>query len=102
MMQTTDVNGQASGCESVKRACRRLPIVVVLVCAHVFLVRDSAGAAQSVAAWGRNDYGQLNVPQGQMNVVAIAAGYYYSLALEADGTVVAWGDNWSGQLNVPV
>jgi uncharacterized delta-60 repeat protein len=33
--------------------------------------------------------------------VAIAAGYYHSLALRADGTVVAWGDNYYGQTNVP-
>ncbi len=31
-------------------------------------------------------------------VVAIAAGYYHSLALCADGTLAAWGQNFSGQL----
>ncbi|MCF7734644.1 MAG: cadherin-like beta sandwich domain-containing protein, partial [Akkermansiaceae bacterium] len=31
-------------------------------------------------------------------VVAIAAGYYHSLALCADGTLAAWGQNSSGQL----
>jgi hypothetical protein len=30
--------------------------------------------------------------------VAIAAGYFYSLALKSDGTVWAWGYNYSGQL----
>ncbi|MCX6874714.1 MAG: cadherin-like beta sandwich domain-containing protein [Verrucomicrobia bacterium] len=34
-------------------------------------------------------------------VVAIAAGYYHSVALKADGSVVAWGDNASGQTTVP-
>jgi alpha-tubulin suppressor-like RCC1 family protein len=31
------------------------------------------------------------------NVVAIAAGYYHSVALKSDGTMVAWGDNTEGQ-----
>jgi hypothetical protein len=35
------------------------------------------------------------------NVVDIAAGWYFSLALRANGTVAAWGQNASGQTNVP-
>jgi hypothetical protein len=35
------------------------------------------------------------------NVVAIAGGYYHSLALKADGTVIAWGNNSYGQTTVP-
>lgn len=34
-------------------------------------------------------------------VVAIAAGYYHSLALRSDGTVVGWGSNTSGQTTIP-
>jgi alpha-tubulin suppressor-like RCC1 family protein len=41
------------------------------------------------------------VPAGLNNVIAVAAGAAFSLALKADGTVVAWGDNSAGQLNVP-
>jgi len=55
----------------------------------------------TVVAWGRNDFGQANVPEGLSDVIAIAAGYYHSLALKSDGTVVAWGYNGHGQTNVP-
>ena len=55
----------------------------------------------TVAAWGRNDFGQTNVPAGLSNVVAIAGGVYHSLALRSDGTVAAWGWNNYGQANVP-
>ena len=48
---------------------------------------------QTVAAWGNNDSGQTTVPAGLSNVVAIAAGYYHSLALTSNGSVVAWGYN---------
>ena len=41
------------------------------------------------------------MPNGLTNVVAIAAGYFHSVALKADGTVVAWGDNGQRQLNMP-
>ncbi|MBN8458578.1 MAG: cadherin-like beta sandwich domain-containing protein [Verrucomicrobia bacterium] len=68
----------------------------------------------TVAAWGRNDYGQLgnggtsdsSVPvlvnqTGALSgrtVVAIDGGSGYSLALCSDGAVVAWGRNDYGQL----
>ena len=44
-----------------------------------------------VAAWGNNTSGQALPPPGLSNVVAIAAGSSFSLALKDDGTVVAWG-----------
>ena len=58
----------------------------------------------TVGAWGSleyNDYGQLNVPSSATNVVALSGGYYFALALRADGAIVGWGDNRFGQLNVP-
>ncbi len=54
-----------------------------------------------ILAWGDNSAGQLDVPIGTTDVVAIAAGGDHSLALRANGTVVAWGDNSSGQSDVP-
>jgi alpha-tubulin suppressor-like RCC1 family protein len=68
----------------------------------------------TVVTWGENDYGLLGVGEmggpetcgtytcsktpvpvpGLTDVVAIDAGYYYDLALLADGTVMAWG--WDG------
>ncbi len=69
----------------------------------------------TVMAWGKNDAGQLgdgdgggggsasasDVPvavSGLHNVVAIAAGRKYGLALLSDGTVMAWGAGEAGQL----
>jgi alpha-tubulin suppressor-like RCC1 family protein len=71
----------------------------------------------TVAAWGDNEYGDLgdnttaqhlvpvavNTASGVSalygkTVVAIAAGWYHSLALCSDGTVAAWGYNQYGQL----
>lgn len=80
----------------------------------------------TLAAWGRNNYGQLgdgsatdsNVPVAVVSsgalsgrtVTAIAAGGCHNLALCSDGNLVSWGANFSGQLgnggtadcNVPV
>ena len=53
-----------------------------------------------VVAWGRNTFGQTNVPFGLSGVTAIAAGDSHTVAL-SNGTVVAWGQNLSGQTNVP-
>jgi alpha-tubulin suppressor-like RCC1 family protein len=70
----------------------------------------------TVAAWGRNLYGQLGdnstatrlAPVAVDNsagsalygksAVAISGGYYHSLALCWDGSVAAWGRNAEGQL----
>ena len=58
-------------------------------------------------SWGGNSQGQLGdgslwaryrpvrVP-GLRDVVAVAAGVQYTLALRRDGTVWAWGSNWTG------
>jgi hypothetical protein len=55
----------------------------------------------SLPTCGQWNYGQSIVPTGLTNVVAIAGGAFFSLALKSDGTVVAWGDNECGQTNVP-
>jgi Regulator of chromosome condensation (RCC1) repeat len=86
-------------------------------------VRDiAAGGGHSLAlrndgtVWTRgfNDFGQLGVStapldiassarqvQDLKDIVAIAAGDNFSLALKSDGTVWAWGANDRGQLGAP-
>ncbi len=54
-----------------------------------------------VVAWGKNTAGECSVPLNLRNVVAVAAGYDFSLALRKDGSVVAWGNNTYGQTTVP-
>jgi alpha-tubulin suppressor-like RCC1 family protein len=58
-------------------------------------------AETMTVAFGDNTYGQINVPFGLSNAVAVAGGGYFSLALRNNGTVIAWGDNTYGQTNVP-
>ena len=55
----------------------------------------------TVAAWGKNDVGQANVPAGISKIAAIAAGGRHCLVLKNDGTVAAWGDGSAGQTNIP-
>jgi alpha-tubulin suppressor-like RCC1 family protein len=56
---------------------------------------------QTIAAWGLNGDGQVNVPAGISDVKAVSAGGGHVLALQGDGNVVAWGSNSYGQTNVP-
>lgn len=73
------------------------------------VVAIAAGSSHSLAlkidgtvvAWGRNLYGETNVPAGLSGVLAISAGPGTSFAIRNDGTVVAWGDNASGAVSVP-
>jgi len=92
-------------------------------------VRVSAGDAHSlalmangtVAAWGDDTYGQLELPdalareyswswwgeiyyeenQDWIPAQAIAAGHNHNLAVLTNGVVVAWGDDSGGQCDVP-
>ena len=64
----------------------------------------------TILAWGDDEFGQLGdnatnsssftpvTVQGATNIVAIAAGRSFSLALKSDGTLLAWGANFSGEL----
>ena len=71
----------------------------------------------TVWAWGKNDHGQVGVPQGEdcpyhprpcvqvpvavpglSGIKALAAAEDSSFALDAAGSVWAWGDNGKGQL----
>lgn len=54
-----------------------------------------------VTAWGDSFYGRTSVALGATNLLDIAAGFNYGLALRADGRVLAWGDNAYGQRDIP-
>ena len=45
----------------------------------------------TVIAWGKNNYGQCNVPSDLRNVKQISAGYEHAVALREDGTALVWG-----------
>jgi len=53
-----------------------------------------------LVGWGDNWAGQTICPSGN-DFVAVAAGYYHSLALRSDGTLIGWGGNPKGQTNCP-
>ena len=55
----------------------------------------------SVVAWGDNNYGQTDVPNGLKDMTAVAAGSRHTVALRTDGSVVAWGDNRFRRTDVP-
>ena len=57
----------------------------------LLLLPSAVSGGQSVGAWGENTYGELLLPEGLTQVVAVAGGYGHNLALNADGTVVTWG-----------
>ncbi|MGA2747698.1 MAG: immunoglobulin domain-containing protein [Verrucomicrobiota bacterium] len=67
----------------------------------LLLLLPSAGSGgQSVGAWGENTYGELLLPEGLTQVVAVAGGWGHNLALNADGTVTAWG-RYADELGYP-
>ena len=43
--------------------------------------------------WNHSKYVPVTLPNGLSNVVAIAVGFYHSLALTAQGRVVGWISN---------
>jgi alpha-tubulin suppressor-like RCC1 family protein len=63
------------------------------LCVFIFLSAPSrVHPANQIVAWGQNaGFGELSVPTGLTNVVAIAVGLRHNMALRNDGTVVTWG-----------
>ncbi|MGD9782102.1 MAG: MBG domain-containing protein [Kiritimatiellia bacterium] len=59
------------------------------------------GNPPPMVAWGHDGDGECTVPAALTNVLAIAGGDKYSVALKSDGTVMAWGDSVNGKCNVP-
>jgi hypothetical protein len=79
----------------------RKRVAGVMVSASVLAVAAPV-EAQVVRAWGRNDYGQCNVPGDLGPTTAIAGGERHTIVLRTDGTVRCWGWNGYGQCNVPI
>lgn len=50
----------------------------------------------TIASWGDDTNGAMNVPSGG-NFVQVAAGEYHGLGLKADGSVVGWGQGACGE-----
>jgi alpha-tubulin suppressor-like RCC1 family protein len=76
-----------------------LAVTLLLLCAWPGASIAQAAIADSVVAWGNNQFGQTTVPvAAQSGLTAIAAWSVYTVALRNDGTVVAWGRNSSGQV----
>lgn len=57
--------------------------------------------AARLAAWGDNTGGQIDVPAGLSNIVAVAGGDLHTIALRTNGKLVVWGSNSDGQKNIP-
>jgi hypothetical protein len=66
----------------------------------VILFSAYAHAQSTVASWGANNEGQINVPASLGEVMAID-GSNHTVALRTDGSVACWGRNAEGQCNHP-
>jgi hypothetical protein len=74
----------------------------IAVMALLIAVSDAVHANDgSIVAWGRNRFGECNVPTPNNGFMSIAGGGEHSLGLKSDGSIVAWGRNNYGQCNVP-
>ena len=54
-----------------------------------------------VVAWGDSLYGKTKVPTDLRDVVQVAAGSDFSVALSQDGTAIEWGENYGGRTLLP-
>jgi alpha-tubulin suppressor-like RCC1 family protein len=56
---------------------------------------------KKVVCWGRNNFGQCNVPEDLENVISIKCGHYHTTALISEGKVFCYGYNNYGECDVP-
>src|SRR5262245_42403881 len=62
---------------------------------------EATASVGTVVGWGDNDEGEIDIPAGLHHVVAVAAGWYHSLALTSAGQVIGWGSTADNLANVP-
>jgi hypothetical protein len=75
-------------------APRQIPVSIAPVPVTAVALGDAhtcAVAAGAVRCWGANGSGQLTVPAGLSNVVALAVGTTFTCALDSGGAVTCWG-----------
>jgi hypothetical protein len=74
--------------------------LIAMIFVAIGLCLCNSSFAGRIIAWGSNEYGQCNVPDGN-DFKAVSAGSFNGLALKSDGSVAAWGSNEFGQCDVP-
>ncbi|WP_307861586.1 fibronectin type III domain-containing protein [Nocardioides xinjiangensis] len=84
---------------------RRLPLlaaclVVASVCAAVVPASGAPGDPRTIIGWGRNTWGEADVPLGMAHVKQVSA-TAHSMVLLEDGTVRSWGHDRYGEATVP-
>ena len=87
--------GQADAAKLANLAGGRKAVALAAGYEHTVMLFDDG----TVAALGRNDFGQCNV-SGWTDVIAIWAGTEHTVGLCSDGTLVATGQNIEGQCNI--
>lgn len=60
---------------------------------------DRPSGPTRAMCWGRDDYGQAEVPNDLTAVTEISAGYLHTCALRVGGGIRCWGDNQFGQVS---
>ena len=78
----------------------RKVLTIMFVALGLMVWEAREASAGTLAAWGRNNYGQCDIPAGS-DFVAISAGAYHSLYLKSDDSITASGLNSKGQCDVP-
>lgn len=55
----------------------------------------------SLQGWGKNNFGQIDIPSDLPKVTAVAAGSNFSIILLDNGKLMAWGDSLYGKTKLP-
>lgn len=93
--------GIVDGIERASHRCDRLIALGLATLLLLLAIPKESCAVGTVVAWGADDSGQIDIPAGLSDAVAVAGGAAHSLALRRDGAVTGWGFNSSGQAIVP-
>ena len=64
---------------------------------HTLAVQEDG----TVTAWGRNDFGQVNLIDGLNSTSVVSAGLYHNMAQQTSGKILSWGLNDYQQSTVP-
>src|SRR6266851_1416277 len=76
---------------SVSGRVMRLVVALQIGASVAFCTLQTRAGMIEVVAWGDGSSGQTNIPSSFTNIIALAAGDQFGLALRDDGNLINWG-----------
>jgi PKD repeat protein len=74
-------------------------LALIILCSALIVMPVSADTPGTIVSWGDDGSSMGSDTPTDSDFVAIAGGYYHSLALKSDGSIVSWGWDYNNMVS---